>query len=497
MSLTEREIRAIVDSIAAELGRGGNDRAAATPSDRSTPPTPPADRYGRLATGRSDAGRSGDRLGIFATVDEAVAAARRARDGIRTLEARDRIIENQRKRLGEHAEALARDAVRETGLGRVDSKTLKNRLVIEKTPGTEDLHPEILSGDHGLTLTELAPWGVIGAVTPSTNPSATIINNGISMVAAGNAVVFAAHPMAKAVTARTIDLMNRASAEVGGPETLLTAVAEPTIETAQALFHHPGIDLLVVTGGGGVVRAAQESDKRVIAAGPGNPPVVVDATADLPRAAKDIVTGASFDNNVVCTCEKEILAVDSIADRLLAELERNDAVVLTDVETDALARAILLDWPGGDPRMNREFVGKDAAVLAALIDKRVPDSTRLLVAETTKDHPFAVLECLTPVIPLIRCPDVDTAIDWAVELEHGFKHTACMHSKDLDALHRMAVAMNCSIFVKNGPNLAGLGFGGEGATAMTISTPTGEGPTSARTFVRRRRCVLVDHFRIV
>ena len=125
------------------------------------------------------------------------------------------------------------------------------------------------------------------------------------------------------------------------------------------------------------------------------------------------------------------------------------------------------------------------------------ESTRLLVAETGRDHPFAFLELLTPVIPLIRCSDVDTAIDWAVELEHGFKHTACMHSKNLDALHRMAVAINCSIFVKNGSNLAGLGFGGEGPTAMTISTPTGEGPTSARTFVRRRRCVLVDYFRIV
>jgi aldehyde dehydrogenase len=172
-------------------------------------------------------------------------------------------------------------------------------------------------------------------------------------------------------------------------------------------------------------------------------------------------------------------------------------VRLTPDETEALARAILLDYPGAHPRMNKEFVGKDASVLAGLIGKRVPSSMRLLVAETDRTHPFALLECLTPVIPLIRCPDVDTAIDWAIELEHGFKHTAVMHSKNLDHLHRMAVEVNCSIFVKNGPNLAGLGFGGEGPTAMTISTPTGEGPTSARTFVRRRRCVLVDYFRIV
>lgn len=487
MSLSEREIRAIVDRVTDELdGARRPDRSAppprAIPPARAAPPLP---------------SRTTRRKGIFDTVDEAVAAARRAQRAIDTVELRNRILAAQRERLREHAASLAEEAVAETGLGNVGSKTRKNTLVIDKTPGTEDLEPEIVSGDRGLTLTELAPWGVIGAVTPSTNPSATIINNGISMIAAGNAVVFAAHPMAKGVTNRTIHLMNEASAEVGGPDTLLTAVAEPSIETAQTLFHHDGIDLLVVTGGGGVVRAAQESDKRVIAAGPGNPPVVVDETADLARAGRDIVAGAAFDNNIVCTCEKEILAVTSIADELLGALERNDAVVLSDGEAEALARTILLDYPGDEPRMNKEWVGKDATVLAEAIDLRVPDTTRLLVAETDRHHPFAVLECLTSVIPLIRCPDVDTAIAWAVELEHGFKHTACMHSTNIEALHRMAVAIDCSIFVKNGPNLAGLGFGGEGPTAMTISTPTGEGPTSARTFVRRRRCVLVDYFRIV
>jgi aldehyde dehydrogenase len=490
MPLTESEIRTIVDKISGELGRGSS-RATFHPVEPSRAArATPVERASPRASARSESG-------IFETVDEAVAAARRAQREIRTIELRDRIIANQRKRLHENARSLAEEAVAETGLGNVRDKHLKNILCIDKTPGTEDLHPEILSGDHGLTLTELAPWGVIGAVTPSTNPAATIINNAISMVAAGNAVVFASHPMARGVTNHAIHIMNQASAEVGGPETLLTAVAEPTIETAQTLFHHKGIDLLVVTGGGAVVREAQKSSKRVIAAGPGNPPVVVDRSADLAQAGRDIVTGASFDNNIVCTCEKEILAEAGIADELLQEMEQNHAVRLTREEGEALARAILVDYPGPSPRMNREFIGRDAAVLAGTIGKSVPGDTRLLVAETTRDHPFAVLECLSPIIPLIRCPDVGTAITWAVELEHGFKHTACMHSKILDHLHRMAVEINCSIFVKNGPNLAGLGFGGEGPTAMTISTPTGEGPTSARTFVRRRRCVLVDYFRIV
>jgi aldehyde dehydrogenase len=480
--LTESEIRAIVSRITGELaGSAPAIEVAERPAQRRLSTTP----------------EPASQLGIFNTVDEAVEAAHRAQAAIRTLELRDKIIANQRHRLTEQARSLAEDAVAETGLGNVESKVLKNQLVIDRTPGTEDLVPEILSGDHGLTLTELAPWGVIGAVTPSTNPAATIINNGISMIASGNAVVFGAHPQAKGVTNRTIHIMNTAAVEVGGPKTLLTAVAEPSIEAAQQLFQHPGIDLLVVTGGGAVVRAAQKSNKRVIAAGPGNPPVVVDASADIARAATDIVRGASFDNNVVCTCEKEILAEAPIADELLEELQRNDAVLLTPNEAESLARAMLNDYPGPEPRMNKEYVGKGPSVLAKLIGKHVPEGTKLLLAETDRHHPFAVLELLTPVVPLIRCPDVDTAIDWAVELEHDFKHTACMHSKNLDHLHRMAVEMNCSIFVKNGPNLAGLGFGGEGPTAMTISTPTGEGPTSARTFVRRRRCTLVDYFRIV
>ena len=484
MALSEVEIRTIVDRITGELDRQRQASGAELERPEPVSPTPES-----VAGGAS--------LGIFETIDEAVRAAREARAGIRTLEQRDRIIARQREKMSRHATELAEAAVAETGLGNILDKTLKNRLCIERTPGTEDLHPEILSGDHGLTLTELAPWGVIGAVTPSTNPAATIINNGISMLAAGNTVVFGAHPLAKGVTNRAIHLMNEAAVEAGGPANLLTGVAEPTIESAQEIFHHPGVDLLVVTGGGGVVRAAQQSDKRVIAAGPGNPPVVVDRSADLVRAARDIVSGASFDNNIVCTCEKEVLAEEAIAEELLKELQRHDAALLSTDESEALARAILLDYPGAQPRMNKEFVGKDATVLARLIGKRVPSSTRLLVAETDRTHPFAVLECLTPVIPLIRCPDVDTAIDWAIELEHGFKHTAVMHSKNLDHLHRMAVEINCSIFVKNGPNRAGLGFGGEGPTAMTISTPTGEGPTSARTFVRRRRRVLVDYFRIV
>ncbi len=436
--------------------------------------------------------------GIHDTLDEAFEAARASQKAIRTLELRRKVIEAMRAAAIKHAPELARLAVEETGMGRVENKIQKKIIQAQKTPGVEDLQPLALSGDHGLTLIEQAAWGVIASVTPSTNPGATIINNGISMIAAGNAVVFAVHPSAKKVSQRAITILNEAIISVGGPEALLTTVAEPSIEAAQQLFTWPGIDLLVVTGGDAVVKAARKvTDKRLMAAGPGNPPVLVDETADLARAGKGIVDGASFDNNIMCTCEKEIIAVESIADPLKAEMIRNGAHELTAAQAEQLVDVVLVEGRDGRKVVNRKWVGRDAALIAREIGLKVPEGTRLLFAETEKDHPFATMELMMPLLPFIRVPDADTAIDTAVELEKGNRHTAIMYSRNLDNLDRMANEINCSIFVKNGPCYAGLGFGGEGWTSMTITTPTGEGVTSARSFVRLRRCVLVDNFRIV
>ncbi len=436
--------------------------------------------------------------GVYRSLDEAVRAAQDAQKRIGNLELRGKIIAAMREAGVAHARELAEMAVEETGMGRVEDKIRKNISQAEKTPGIEILAPEALSGDHGLTLTENAPWGVIASVTPSTNPAATVINNSISMIAAGNAVVFAPHPSAKHVSQRAITILNEAIVAAGGPCGLIATVAEPSIEVAQQLFRYPGIGLLVVTGGEGVVREARKlSDKRLIAAGAGNPPVVVDETADIEHAARCIVFGASFDNNIVCTDEKEIIAVDSIADRLKQAMGKCGAYELTPSQGEELARIILNNYPGPKPTPNKKWIGKDAVLFAREIGLTIPDATRLLFVETEKNHPFAGLELMMPVIPLVRVAEADAAINVAIELEHGHHHTAAMHSRHLDHLHRMATEINTSVFVKNGSCLAGLGFGGEGWTSMTISTPTGEGVTCARTFVRLRRCVLVDHFRIV
>jgi acyl-CoA reductase-like NAD-dependent aldehyde dehydrogenase len=440
-------------------------------------------------------------LGIHASLDDAVRSATSAFAAWRDtpLEVRDRVIAAIRDAIVAGAEDLSRLAVEETGLGRVDDKVLKNRLVALKTPGTEDLEPVAWTGDHGLTLMERAPYGVIAVITPVTNPSETIVNNGISMIAGGNTCVFCPHPNARRVSSLTIDLMNRAARRAGAREPLLHSVAEPTLDVAKALLRYPGIRLNVVTGGPGVVKEALDAGKKAITAGPGNPPAVVDETADLAKAARDLVMGASLDNNIVCTDEKEILCVSLVADRLKEELARAGALVLPPHQTEQLRKLILEQerGPGKYAIIQRKYVGKDAAAILRNAGIPCPPEKRLAVCEVDVDHPFLWTELMMPVLPLVRTRHVDDAIDLAVRVEHGFRHTASMHSRNIDKLHRMARACDCSIFVKNGPNAAGLGWNGEGPTSFTIASPTGEGMTTARSFTRIRRCTLVDRFRIV
>ena len=438
--------------------------------------------------------------GVFERLEDAVAAADAACKKNHTIALRERAVKVIRRAARTNARRLAEMAVQEAGMGRIEDKVKKNLLVADRTPGPEILTPSAISGDTGLTLIENAPWGVIASVTPSTNPAATIINNAISMISGGNSVVFAPHPAAKRVTQETIKMLNRAVSEETDINNLLTCVKEPSIESAQKLFTSPGINLLVVTGGEAVVKAARDiTDKRLIAAGAGNPPVVVDETADLARAARSIYDGASFDNNIVCCDEKEIIAVESIADELKQELTQCGAMQINRDQAEAIAREVLLDYPGPNARPNPKWVGRDACELASAGGFSVPESCRLLVVDVGRetDYVFAPMEQMMPIIPLLRARDFDEALDWAMLLEGGHFHTAGMHSRNIEYMDAMATRINTSLFVKNGPHVAGLGAGGEGWTSMTISTPTGEGVTNAGTFVRLRRCTLVGSFRIV
>jgi len=439
--------------------------------------------------------------GIHQTVDSAVAAARAAFEASRGmgLRARHRIIDAVRGEMRTRARELAEMAHRETGLGRAEDKILKNLLVTEKTPGPEDLEPTSWTGDQGLTITEFAPFGVIGAITPTTNPTATIINNTIAAVSAGNAVVFNAHPNAKGVSVQTIRWLNQAITGAGGPPNLVTAVPEPTIESAQQLMNHPRVRILMITGGPGVVEEARKTRKRSILAGPGNPPVVVDANADIDLAGREIVRGASFDNNLICTDEKLVIVVESVADRLLQAMAANASYVLLPHEFRKLERVIFTEMgePGKRGHINPRWIGQNAGTILAEIGLRKGPELRLAVADVPAEHPLVWTEQMMPVMPVVRVRDVDQAIDLAVRAEHGCGHTASIYSRDVNAITRMAREIDVSIFVANAANLAGLGDGGEGYTSFSIASPTGEGLTRPRSFSRERRMTIAGGLRIV
>lgn len=432
------------------------------------------------------------------TAEEAIANAKAAQKELikLPLEKRGRLIEAMRKAALSNAEYLARLANEETGYGRVPDKIAKNMLAAEKTPGIEDLHAQAFTGDYGLTLVEAAPYGVIGSITPSTNPTSTVINNSISMIAAGNAVVFNPHPAAKRASQETMRILNEAIAAAGGPCCLITAVKEPTLESGKTIMESRDIPLLSVTGGEAVVSVAMRTGKKVIAAGPGNPPVIVDDTADIKKAAKDIVDGASFDNNVVCIAEKEVFAYETIIDELVAQMQQNGAYLVSGADIDRIVNTVLVKQ-NDIYVINRKYVGRNAAVILKDSGVSYSGDPRLVIARVDKNHPFVRTEMLMPVLGICSVKDIDEAVEEALCAEQGRQHSAMIHSTNIKHLTYAAAALNTTVFVKNAPSYAGLGFQAEGYTTLTIATPTGEGLTSAKSFTRARRCVLHGDLRIV
>jgi aldehyde dehydrogenase len=445
--------------------------------------------------------------GVFRAVDDAVSAAQQAYEQFRRvgLAERDRAIRQIRRVCVEQADELGRAELEETRIGRLDHKIDKLRIVGQRIPGVEFLRSDASSGDHGLTVTEYGPFGVIGAVTPVTHSLPTLAANAINMLAAGNTVVCNPHPAGARIAAEGTRRFNAAMHREIGIDNLICVVEQPTLETAQAIFEHRGIRLLCVTGGPGVARAALGSRKRAIVAGPGNPPVVVDETADLSSAAAAIVAGASYDNNLLCIGEKQAFVVAQVFDAFVAALRGAGAHWLEAREVEPLTQAAFPPAPAGDGPtgrasplvVNKRFIGQDPAVLAAAAEVRVPVDTPLLAGEVAAQHPFVQTEQMMPFLPVVRVRSVDEAIDLARESEHGYRHTSVIHSRDIRAITRMGRELETTLFVKNGPCYAGLGIGGEGYCSFSIAGPTGEGPTNPLTFTRHRRCTMVDALRIV
>ena len=445
---------------------------------------------------RSGGGSDGP---VFSSVDSAVSAAEKAQSVFQEMgmEARSKIIAAMRGVSVDNAARWAQMAVAETGMGRVEDKIQKNLIVAARTPGVEDLRSVSYTGDKGLTLVEWAPFGVVAAITPSTNAVATIISNAIGILAAGNSAVFSPHPAAKGCVQDCVRVLNSAIIAAGGPACLVATIANPTQESTRELLAHPRGRMNIVTGGPAIVKVAMTVGKacKTIAAGPGNPPIVVDETAVFPDCAREIITGCGFDNNVLCIAEKEVVVTEK-ARALFLESMRKDprAYELTASQMDKLTKLAILE-PGKEPKVNREFIGKNAAVIAKTIGLGLSDEVRVLWSEVPADHPFVISEQLMPVLPVTSARDVDSAIELAYKLEWEHHHTSGMYSTDVRNMTRMGRRMACSIFVKNACTLHGLGLG-EGYASMSIGTPTGDGITKTSHFVRPLQCSLVGYMRI-
>ena len=478
MQVNETFIRSVVEQVLHRLGSNGS----ASP----------------LVVGGGYQGR----FGMFNCVDEAVAAASEAFEQLsrRTLEDRKRIIDHIRRISIDQCVELGTMEMEETKIGRLDHKIEKLKVLGERAPGVEFLRSEVFSGDHGLAVIEHAPFGVIGVITPVTHSLPTITGNAVSMIAAGNTLVINPHPSGKRVAAEGVRRFNEAIYRDLGIDNLMAVITEPSLETADAIFKHRGVALLCVTGGPGVARAAMRQSKRAIVAGPGNPPVVVDETADLDRAARSIIRGGAYDNNLLCIAEKQVFVVDQVFDAMMAAMDRAGAVRLRASEVDALTKVAISTVGEGNQKHDvpaRDFLGKDPVVLAAGIGKTISPKVEMLFGETDESNPFVPVEQMMPFLPFVRCRNVDEAIGKAHRSEHGFRHTAIIHSTNVNNMTKMGKVMDTTLFVKNGPSMAGLGLGGEGYLSFSIATPTGEGPTTPLSFTRERRCSMIDNLRIL
>jgi aldehyde dehydrogenase len=470
MQVDEALIRSVVAQVLAEVGK-----------------IPPV----------SGGGRYVGRHGVFTCAKEAIAAASEAYEQLREcgLEDRKRIIDHIRRISIDQCVELGTMEMEETKIGRLEHKIEKLKTLGQRTPGVEFLRSEVFSGDHGLAVIEHAPFGVIGAITPVTHSLPTITGNAVSMLAGGNTLVVNPHPSGKRVAAEGVRRFNEAIHRDMGIDNLICVIAEPTLETAQTIFQHRDVRLICVTGGAAVARAALNSGKRAIVAGPGNPPVVVDETADLDRAARAIIQGASYDNNLLCIAEKEVFVVAAVFDRMLDAMEQAGAVRLNDKEIAELTRHAIVQVGEGEHKHDapaKEFLGQDAAVLARGAGRTVSDDVELLFGETDESNPFVPVEQMMPFLPFVRVRDVDEAIAKAKYYEHGFRHTSIIHSTNVHHMTRMGRALETTLFVKNGPCMASLGLGGEGYLSFSIAGPTGEGVTTPLTFTRERRCSMID-----
>jgi acyl-CoA reductase-like NAD-dependent aldehyde dehydrogenase len=383
-----------------------------------------------------------------------------------------RIVEAVTRAAEEHAEKYAEWAVRETGFGVVADKVVKNRLcsrgILEAYRDHDYVTPRI---DADRKIVEVPrPAGVVFALTPSTNPVSTVYFKVILSLLTRNAVVVSPHPAAKECCSDAARVLGEAAVAAGAPDGVVQWVDEPSVPLIDALMTDPRTDVILATGGVAVVRAAYSSGNPAIGVGPGNVPVLVDATADLPRAARKLVDSKAFDNSVLCTNESVLVVEDAVADRLLREMAKHGAHLLDDAERDRVRDAV---FPGG--RFDTSMVGRDAATIAERAGVRVPPKTRVLLAPfdlAVKEEPLAH-EKLCPVLGVTRVPTARRGIRTAEALLRigGAGHSAVIHSNDPRTVMEYAAAVDVlRVTVNEGGSTGSAGFTTNLAPSMTIGT---------------------------
>ena len=484
MEMDEKRIREIVSQVVSGI-KEADQRPAETPS---APSAAPATAPTAVAPGED---------GVFDEIDAAIDAARQAQGALVAfgMSKRFEIVEAMRKAALDSSRSMAEKARAETKMGNVEDKVLKNEYTAKLTPGPEVLKTDAITGDEGCTLIERGPFGVILAVTPSTNPTSTVTNNGIMMVSAGNGVFFSPHPGARECTLEQMQVLNRAIVAAGGPPNLMTGVAESSLRTVVQAMKHPNIDLISATGGAAVVRAALESGKPSVCAGPGNPPALVDETADIAKAAEHIIRGGTYDNNLPCIDEKTVVVVEAVADRLIEAMERNNTYIATEAEADRIVEACIQD-----DSPTRDLIGQEATAILERAGVAAPANTKCVVLDhRPEDCPIVQHEQMMPVLPVLRAPDFESGVELAIRTEHGFKHTAAIHSTSIDHITHFARAIDTTVFVANAPAYAWVGVGAEGWLSQTIAGPKGGGGgvTDARTWTRQRMIAFGGSLRVV
>jgi acyl-CoA reductase-like NAD-dependent aldehyde dehydrogenase len=383
-----------------------------------------------------------------------------------------RIVDAVTRVAEEKAELYAEWAVRETGFGVVADKVVKNRLcsrgILDAYRDADFVTPRV---DAAHKLVEVPrPAGVVLALTPSTNPVSTLYFKVILCLMTRNAVVLSPHPFAKECCADAARVLAEAAVAAGAPDGVVQVVEEPSIPLIDALMTDERTDVILATGGVAVVRAAYSSSNPAIGVGPGNVPVLVDATADLPRAAKKLVDSKAFDNSILCTNESVLIVEESVADRFLAEMRRHGGYVLGPEERDRVRDTV---FPEG--RFDTSMVGKDAATIASKAGVRVPPRTRILVApfDLVVDEEPLAHEKLCPVLGATRVPTAQRGIRTAAAVLRigGAGHSAVIHSKDPRTVMEYAAAVDVlRVAVNEGGSTGSAGFGTSLAPSMTIGT---------------------------